>query len=167
MNNIVALPTVSGMLMTAPTKAGSKRLQLMSKRDFVAKEKAQSNCTTSEAQRKFDVYRQTTLAEFNQQLGQSFARGDIRADRITSNGNGELTTIGLVRHTRSQRDKAIAARSAYFASLPESVRSVIEAAESTALAVEKATHKETVEVSTSPVAASASAEPAAPAASAA
>ena len=129
---LVTANTTKGMILSAPTKAGSRKLQLVSKKVFVQKLKDEGK-TTSEAQRAFEDYRVETLNAFNARIGQEFANGNLRAERITADSEGDLRSISLCRATKTQKDKTAHARRLFLESLSPAARAAVEAAEKSAL----------------------------------
>jgi hypothetical protein len=131
-NSLALIPTVHGMILSSPTKAGSRKLQLVSKKAFVQKLKDEGK-TTSEAQRAFEDYRVETLNAFNARIGQEFATGNLRAERITADADGDLRSIALCRTSKTQKDKTAHARRLFLDSLSPAARAAVEAAEKAAL----------------------------------
>lgn len=86
--------------------SGKTTFQHIKKKDYVASYKARHpGVTTKAAESAFNQYRTATLSEFNIELGQQIARGNIVADRISSDAEGNLKTINLVKRSEAEKDK--------------------------------------------------------------
>lgn len=101
------LADVKGMLTVKSAKTGATKIQLMSKRDFTTRWIANSDNAgkpKKQAARDFEAYRVASLDAFNAQVGQAFASGAIRAERITADKSGDLRTISLMRRNTREQD---------------------------------------------------------------
>lgn len=86
--------------------SGKTTFQHIKKKDYMASYKARHPGTSNKAaENAFNQYRTATLSEFNIELGQQIARGNIVADRISSDADGNLKTINLVKRTDAEKDK--------------------------------------------------------------
>lgn len=113
------LAEVKGMLTIQSKKTGATKIQLMTKRVFTAnwlkeQESGQHRnldgtlMAKKQAARDFDAYRTLTLDQFNAQVGQAFASGAIRAERISADKTGDLRTISLMRRDTKVQDQNMA-----------------------------------------------------------
>lgn len=113
------LADVKGMLTVKSAKTQATKIQLMTKRVFtLGWLKEQENglhrnldgslMAKKQAARDFEAYRTETLDAFNAQVGQAFASGAIRAERITADKTGDLRTIALMRRDTKVQDQNMA-----------------------------------------------------------
>lgn len=104
-----------GMLVIKSEKTKNTSIQLLSKRDFTKSWLAEQAkglhrdekgdlLPKKQAARDFEAYRQVELDAFNVQVGTNFLNGNLRAQSIKADANGEMRNITLQRADRKKQD---------------------------------------------------------------